>query len=82
MTDPSECEYLESFKEVFTRLEKAGFRRNKKKCQFLASGVTYLGYRIDSDGLHPTNEKTQAVQSAPEPTNITELKSYLGLLTY
>ena len=67
---------------MFTRLEKAGLRLNKKKCQFLASEVTYLGYSIDSEGLHPTNEKIRAVQSAPEPTNVTELKSYLGLLTY
>ena len=67
---------------MFTRLEKAGLRLNKKKCQFLASEVTYLGYRIDNEGLHPTNEKIRAVQLAPEPINVTELKSYLGLLTY
>ena len=48
----------------------------------LASEVKYLGYHIDSEGLHLTNEKIWAVQSAPEPTNVTELKSYLGLLTY
>ena len=82
VTGPSDHEHLESLKEVFTRLEKAGLRLNKKKCQFLASEVTYLGYRIDSEGLHPTNEKIRAVQSAPEPTNVTELKSHLGLLTY
>ena len=82
VTGPSDHEHLESLKEMFTRLEKVGLRLNEKKCQFLASEVTYLGYRIDSEGLHPTNEKIQAVQSAPEPTNITELKSYLGLLTY
>ena len=62
---------------MFTRLEKVGFRLNKKKCQFLASEVIYLDYHIDSEGLHPTNEKIRAVQSAPEPTNATELKSYL-----
>ena len=80
MTGPSDHEHLESLKE---RLEKAGLRLNKKKYQFLASEVTYLGYRIDNEGLHPTNEKIRAVQSAPEPTtNVTELKSYLGLLMY
>ena len=82
VTDPSDCEHLESFKVVFTRLESGGLRLNKKKCQFLASEVTYLGYYIDSDRLYPTNGKIQAVQSAPKPTNITELKSYLGLLMY
>ena len=44
--------------------------------------MTYLGYCIDSEGLHPTDEKLRAVQSAPMLANVTELKSYLGLLTY
>ena len=53
VTGPSDHEQLESLKEVFTQLEKAGLRLNKIKCQFLASEVTYLGYRTDSEGLHP-----------------------------
>ena len=48
----------------------------------MASEVTYLGYRIDSKGLHLTNEKIWAVQSAPEPTNFTELKSCKLIILY
>ena len=44
--------------------------------------MTYLEYCIDSEGLHPTDDKLRAVQAAPVPRNVTELKSYLGLLTY
>ena len=49
---------------------------------FLASSVQYLGYVIDAEGLHPMPEKVKAVQNAPSPTNVSELKSYLGLLSY
>ena len=48
----------------------------------MQESVIYLGHRIDQHGLHPLKEKVQAVQEAPAPKNITELKSYLGLLTY
>ena len=34
---------------------------------------------ISSGGIHPAPEK---VREAPRPKNITELKSYLGLLSY
>ena len=78
----SDTEHLESLKELLTRLQQAGLRLNRKKCHFLAPQVTYLGYCIDSEGLDPTDEKLQAVQSASMPANVTELKSYLGLLTY
>ena len=48
----------------------------------MADSVTYLGHRIDADGLHPVPKKLETVQCAPKPHNISELKSHLGLLTY
>ena len=57
-------------------------RLKDSKLEFLVASVTYRGYRIDADGLHPVNEKIKAIQDAPEPRNVTELKSYLGLLSY
>ena len=44
--------------------------------------VVYLGHQIDSNGLSPVPEKVRAVKGAPTPRNVSELKSYLGLLTY
>ena len=37
---------------------------------------------MDSESIHPLPEKIKAVQDAPQPLNVHELKSYLGLLTY
>ena len=48
----------------------------------MADSVTYLGHRIDADGLYPVPKKLEAVQRASKPCNVSELKSYLGLLTY
>ena len=77
VTGPSDTEHLEFLKEVLTRLEKAGLRLNRKKCQFLTLEATYLGYHIDNEGLHPTDDKLRAVEAAPVPMNVTELKPYL-----
>ena len=52
------------------------------KCKFFQTSVEYLGHRIDSNGLHPTTEKVQAVVKAPKPKNLMELKLYLDLLNY
>ena len=67
---------------MLSRLEKAGFRSRKSKCKFMCQSVSYLGYLIDEVGLHPLQEKVKAVKEAPSPQNVSELKSYLGLLTY
>ena len=37
---------------------------------------------IDAQGLHPTEDKLKAIQDAPAPTNVTQLKSFLGLILF
>lgn len=44
--------------------------------------VSYLGHRIDANGLHPLEDKVKAILEAPSPRNASELKSYPGLLSY
>ncbi|XP_024890191.1 uncharacterized protein LOC112466360 [Temnothorax curvispinosus] len=39
-------------------------------------------HRIDSKGVHPLDDKVKSIHKAPSPQNITQLKSYLGLLNY
>ena len=68
--------------QVLERLQKAGLRARKEKCHFFVSSVTYLGHKIDAEGLHSLADKVTAIQEAPPPTNIQELREYLGLLTY
>ncbi len=41
-----------------------------------------LGHNITADGLHPMKEKIEAIQNAPRARNVSELKAFLGLLTY
>ena len=68
----SESAHLEVLEEVLKRLFKSGLRAKKQKCKFMVTSADYLGYRIE----------VQAVEETPTPTCLTELKSYLGLLTY
>ena len=67
---------------VLERLLTAGFRLNKAKCKFLLKCVTYLGHKIDGEGLHPTEDKLAAIRDAPRPKDVTALKSFLGLIMF
>lgn len=48
----------------------------------MVDSVEYLGHEIDAQGLHPLPVKVLAIQRAPTPENVTQLKAYLGLLSY
>lgn len=80
VTGANEDEHLCNLHAVMTRLEEAGITLKRSKCVFLAPSVEYLGHVIDENGLHPTPEKVRAIQDAPTPQNVTELKSFLGFI--
>ena len=44
--------------------------------------VEYLGHCISGDGIRPTEEKRQAIVNAPVPQDVSQLKSFLGLVNY
>ena len=74
--------HSENLSAVLDKLDKAGLQLNREKCSFLKSSVEYLGHIIDSQGLHPTTEKVKAIQDAPKPKKVAELRSFLGLINY
>ena len=69
------AEHLQLFEQVLACLDKAGLKLKKDKCEFLVSLVTYLGHKIDAEGLHPIEAKVNAVKDAPVPKNVHELKA-------
>ena len=48
----------------------------------MATAVEYLGHIIDANSLHPSEKKVKTIKEAPTPSNVTELKSFPGLLNY
>ena len=80
VTGSSDTEHLRNLEEVLKRLKEHGVRMKKGKCNYMAASVEYLGHRIDSEGLHATEDKLQAILKAPAPRNVQELRSFLGLV--
>ena len=82
ITGESDETHLKALDEVLSRLDRAGLRVKRSKYAFMRPSVTYLGHKIDSEGLHTLPERVRAVEEAPAPKSVSGLKSYLGMLTY
>ena len=82
ITGHTEEEHLHTLDKVLQILEKAGVRLKKEKCVFMVPSVEYLGHRISKEGLQPADDKVRAILEAPQPTNVSELKAFLGLVNY
>ena len=75
-------EHDKTLRLVLSKLQSAGLKLKLDKCHIGVPSVTYLGYKLDKEGIHPTEDKVKAISEAPAPTNITQLRAYLGLLNF
>lgn len=67
---------------LLMRLQEFGIRANPQKSELLKYNLEFLGHRIDEEGIHPTEKRVKAVLDAPQPTDITQLRAYLGMLNF
>ena len=82
VTGSTDEQHLQRLTEVFKRLKDAGLKLKQEKCAFFQKSVEYLGHRIDAEGLHPLPSKLEAIIKAPQPQNVQQLRSFLGLINY
>lgn len=68
--------------KVLDRLKKFNVKVNLSKCKFFVDKIKYLGHEISAEGVKPNAEKVKAIVKAPEPTNVTQLKSFIGLVNF
>ena len=82
ITGTTVSEHDSNLEEVLKRLQKHGVCLKHEKCYFFQDSIEYLGHHISADGVHTIKEKTRAISEVPEPRNVQELRSFLGLLNY
>lgn len=82
VTGKNKLEHLQNLQSVFERLAEAGFTLNRKKCFFFQTSVAYLGHIIDKEGLHKDTTKVQAILKISRPTNLKEVRAFMGVINY
>lgn len=68
--------------EVFKRLRENGLTVSRKKCEFFRKSIEYLGYVLSKEGMSTSPSKVSAIKDAPTPTNVKQLKAFLGMVNY
>ncbi|KAL7725772.1 hypothetical protein ACLKA6_017602 [Drosophila palustris] len=72
-------EHKNNVKEVFRRLRAANLRINVDKCDFFKKELKYLGHKVTEHGICTDPEKVAAISQLKPPTNVKELRQYLGV---
>ena len=82
ITGNNHREHLTNLDRVLERLRGKGLCLKKSKCHCKQSSVEYLGHVLNANGVHTTPSKQRAIAEARAPSNVAELRSFLGLVNY
>ena len=74
--------HLEHIEQVFKRLTLAGLKLKPSKCRFAMTEISYLGHIVSQAGIRPDPSKVDAIRLYPAPTDLTELRRFLGMVGF
>ncbi|GBG82002.1 hypothetical protein CBR_g34182 [Chara braunii] len=75
-------EHVEHLCTVLEWLRHAKYKANRDKCEFAQQELEYLGHYVTPQGIRPLADKIEALRVWPEPTNTTDVRSFMGLAGY
>ncbi len=78
----NDVEHVQNLENLFERFRKYGLRLKVDKCHFMQDSVVYMGRKISRNGIQPTDDKVDAIRDAPAPRDVSELRSWLGMVNF
>merc|ERR1712240_470003 len=75
-------EHFQNLAELLYRLYACGLKANKSKCSFYQNEVKFLGKIVDSRGVRLDTATTDAILNMPAPVDKSQLRSFLGHISY
>ena len=75
-------EHFENLAELLYRLYACGLKANLSKCSFYKNEVRFLGKVVDSHGVRLDTSTTDAILKMPAPSDKSQLRSFLGHISY
>ena len=74
--------HMNRLNKILEKLNEFGFTLKSKKCAFGMNKVVFLGYLVSENTISPAPALLQAIDKLQVPTNVTEVRSILGVLSY
>ena len=73
-------EHNQHLEATLHKLQEANLTLNEEKCEFSKPSVEFLGTLIDSEGVHVSPKKVEAILKMKMPQDQTELRRFLGMV--
>ena len=78
VTKGTKQEHLNKVREVMKILDEANLQLKAEKCVIAQESIEWLGFKLTRTGISPINTKAQGISDRLRPTNLKQLRSFLG----
>ncbi len=75
-------EHLQHLEAVFDALQRHNLCIKLSKCSLLCEELEFLGHTLSKNGIKPISNKLKEILEFSVPTNVTQVRSFMGLLNY
>jgi hypothetical protein len=82
ITNDSYEDHLRKVRKVLEKLQAVNLKVNLVKSHFAQDEVEYLGYILTRYGIKPMPQKVSAILALLPPTNVKQLRRFLGIIQY
>ena len=71
-------QHLDLVRKCLIKLDQENLQINLAKCHFAKDKIDWLGHSITKTGIKPLSNKTVAIEKLSSPSNLKELRSFMG----
>lgn len=69
-------------KKVLQKIKQFNLSLNNQKCEYNKTEIEFMGYLISAQGIEISPSKIEAIKHFRKPISVSEVRSFLGLVTF
>ena len=75
----TKAQHEKDVRAILHKFREAKVIANAKKCEFFKTELEFVGHQVTVNGVLPSKSKVKAIQDWPVPTNVQEVRQFVGL---
>ena len=75
-------EHVHRLRAIFEKLKAVSLKLKPSKCYFFKKEIKYLGHVVSEEGVSSDPDKIKSITEWSQPTTVTEVRSFLGFVSY
>lgn len=74
--------HMETIRLILEACIKHGIKLAPEKAKWIVSETTFVGFKINQEGIQPEPEKVSAMKNLSPPTSVTQIRQVLGMFAF